>query len=160
MTRGWPAVLALVIAAVACNGAFRFDQMSHDGGGGDTGTVTCPDGGCGGYQVQGGCPEEECELTCLANASCMGRCNLTCDAVCEDGSQCTLIGGQGVHVTCVDTATCTFVVGANAVATCESGSNCDVQCTGACSLNCLATACQLQCGSAPVMTVSGLVTCP
>lgn len=157
MTRRWPVVPAIALAAIACNGAFHFDEGRPDGG--DSGMTTCPDAGCG-WQVQGGCPEEECEMTCQPNMSCMGRCNATCTVTCEDGSHCSANGGVGVHATCVDTATCSFVVGASAVVTCEAGSNCDVQCLGACTVNCLANACQLQCGSAAVSSVSGMVTCP
>jgi hypothetical protein len=147
------ALAVLVALLLGCDGSFRFDQRSDDGGVDACASPTC------GWQT-GPCDAESCSLICQEAMTCGGSCDVSCSARCEKGSRCALTTGDSATALCQRGASCEFWLGPNGMAQCQPGSACKVRCSSGCLLHCDPSAnCELQCGSAAARAIAGIVSC-
>jgi hypothetical protein len=158
------ATVAWATVLTGCDGSFRFDQESTDGGvdvalAVDVGVDRCADGPYGWQPTR--CDAAPCPLVCPKTMTCSGTCETSCAAHCEEGSRCTLATGDGDTLVCERSATCDAWLGRNALVDCAPSASCNVRCIGQCTVRCQTGAlCQLQCGSSAARAVTGAATCP
>lgn len=141
------ALLFLALALTGgCASNYEYRGCTHEPSSGATpGFCYCP-------------PGEGCSLTCHDDAaytlSCADR-NTDCSLVggdgatllCQGAHACTATVGANAMVACQGTRKCDAVVGAGAEVRCELATACEVNCRGACSVDCGSGVCRVTCGA-------------
>ena len=145
----WP----LLVLALGCNGALRFDQ--------DSGAIAdaCGAGGCDFSMVR--CDGGNCLLICLAGTTCAGSCGSSCAARCEENSMCSLVTGASSNLECENHGNCSATLGPGSELRCESDAVCHARCPGPCLLSCEPGAtCFISCGGEADRAVTSSTVCP